>query len=378
MIKALILIARIIFGLVFIFSGFVKAIDPLGTAYKLQDYFMAFEMEWLMNTALPISIIMNAMEFIIGLAVLLGLKMKYSAWGGLLFMLFFTSLTLYIAIANPVPDCGCFGDAIVISNWSTFYKNIVFLAAAVFLFYKRKEIKPLLGEKRDWVLVSFIGLFIFGLSVYCLRNLPIIDFRPWKVGNNIPELMKEKKPAEIHINFLYKNSETGEEKELSQQQIMNEGTPQAPLWTFVGRKEKIIDPGMPAIIDNFQILDEFGDDYAEYYLEIEGYVFFVIAYDLNKTNKRAIVNKINNIALSLQENNIPIILLTGSTFQQIEDFKKEYDITYPIYQSDEISLKTIIRSNPGLLLMQGGVVIKKWAYRNIENFDKISRKYLAE
>jgi len=118
-------VSRILFGVVFIFSGFVKAVDPLGSTYKFQDYFLAFNAEWLFPLALPLSILLSALEFVVGASVLTGVKMKYSSWGGLLFMLFFTPLTLYIAIANPVPDCGCFGDALIISNWETFYKNLI-------------------------------------------------------------------------------------------------------------------------------------------------------------------------------------------------------------------------------------------------------------
>jgi uncharacterized membrane protein YphA (DoxX/SURF4 family) len=364
-------ISRIVFGLVFIFSGFVKAIDPLGTAYKLQDYFLAFGTEWLFPIALPLSVFMNGMEFLIGVAVLLGLKMRYSAWGAILFMLFFTPLTLYIAIANPVPDCGCFGDAIIISNWNTFYKNLIFLIAAVLIFVNRDKIKPLWNKKADWLIILIIALSTFGLSFYCLRNLPIIDFRPWKIGNNVSELMEEKQHPVIAISFVYENIQTGKTVEISQDDIMNNGTPSANDWRYVSRNEIVLDPGTPAAIENFQILDEFGDEYTEYYIENSDFQFIVIAYDLSITNKNAFVNKINKLAQDLEENNYSLIVLSGNTFPIIDDFRHKYQMSYPIYQTDAIALKTIIRSNPGLIMLKDGVVLKKWAYRNIPEYEEI-------
>jgi hypothetical protein len=299
------------------------------------------------------------------------LKMRYSAWGAILFMLFFTPLTLYIAIANPVPDCGCFGDAIIISNWNTFYKNLIFLIAAVLIFVNRDKIKPLWNKKADWLIILIIALSTFGLSFYCLRNLPIIDFRPWKIGNNVSELMEEKQHPVIAISFVYENIQTGKTVEISQDDIMNNGTPSANDWRYVSRNEIVLDPGTPAAIENFQILDEFGDEYTEYYIENSDFQFIVIAYDLSITNKNAFVNKINKLAQDLEENNYSLIVLSGNTFPIIDDFRHKYQMSYPIYQTDAIALKTIIRSNPGLIMLKDGVVLKKWAYRNIPEYEEI-------
>ncbi len=310
--RYIVYISRILFGAVFIFSGFVKAIDPLGSAYKFQDYFLAFGTEWMSFAALPMAILLSTLEFIIGMGVLFGIKMRWSAWGALLFMAFFTPLTLYIAITDPVPDCGCFGDAIIISNWETFYKNVVVLAAAIIVFLYRKQIKPPWSKTIDHALMILVTAGILLLSAYCLRNLPIIDFRPWKVGND------------VEIGFFY-------------------------------------------------IEDEFGEDLTDQYLSEPGYVFMVIAHDLHRTNTRAFHETITPLAREARQHGHLFIALTGSTVYAIEEFRHEHQTPYPFYLSDDIELKTIIRSNPGLVLIKDGVIKGKWAHRNIPTFEEIFR-----
>ncbi|MFW5708151.1 MAG: BT_3928 family protein [Bacteroidota bacterium] len=371
-INLLLWLSRILFGIVFIFSGFVKAIDPLGSTYKFQDYFLAFDAQWLFPTALPLAILMSALEFVIGVTVLLGIKMRYSAWGGLLFMLFFTPLTLYIAVFEPVSDCGCFGDALVISNWATFYKNIFILAAAIFIFINRHKVKPLWSETRDWYLVAAVSLFIVALSVYCLRNLPLMDFRPWKIGNNIAEKMQPLQEEIAEYTFIYRNTETGQTKEFALDQL-----PEADKgWEFVDRKEEIIQPFIEAPIDDFVIQDEDGFDLTENYLGNPDYQFLLIAYDLHRTNREAFSQRINKFAQKAEQANVSFIVLTASSFEDIDLFRHEMQAAYPFYQADGIKLKTIIRSNPGLVLMKDWVVIDKWAHRNIPEFEQVQEQYM--
>jgi len=366
-------ISRILFGVVFIFSGYVKAIDPLGSTYKFQDYFLAFGTEWLFPVALPLSVLMSSLEFVIGVTVLLGIKMRYSAWGGMLFMLFFTPLTLYIALANPVSDCGCFGDALVISNWATFYKNIFILAASIFIFVHKDKIKPFWSEKQDWFLVGFITFFIVMLSVYCLRNLPIIDFRPWRIGNNIQEKMKPVQEEIAEFSFIYRNTVTGEQKKFSLDNLPSS----AEGWEYVDRTENILQEFIPAAIEDFVIQDEYGYDYHEAYLGNPDYQFLLIAYDLRRTHGKSFNKRINEFAAEAEANNISFIALTGSSLEEIDLFRHEMQAAYPFYQSDAIKLKTIVRSNPGLVLMKDWVVIHKWHHRNIPEFSKVKKKYLS-
>ncbi len=374
LINALLWISRILFGLVFIFSGFVKAVDPLGSTYKFQDYFLAFGTEWLFPTALPLAILMSALEFVIGITVLLGIKMRYSAWGGLLFMLFFTPLTLYLAIAEPVSDCGCFGDALVISNWATFYKNIFILAAAVFIFIHRGKVKPLWSEKKDWYLVGFFSVAIVLFSVYCLRNLPVLDFRPWKVGNNIEEMMQPVQEEIAEYTFVYKNTTTGAQKEFDLDELpsSDEG------WEFVDRKVNVIQEYIEAPIDDFVIQDEDGYNMAEAYLGNPDYQFLLIVYDVHRTHEAAFERRINSFAAKAQADNISFIALSGSSLDDIEVFRHRVQAAYPFFQSDAVKLKTIVRANPGLVLMKDWEIIEKWHHRNIPEYEKVKEKHIDD
>ncbi len=374
LINILLWISRLLFGVIFIFSGFVKAIDPLGSTYKFQDYFMAFGTEWLFPTALPLSILMSGLEFVIGFTVLLGIKMRYSAWGGLLFMLVFTPLTLYIAIFEPVSDCGCFGDALIISNWATFYKNIFILAAAVFIFFYKDRVKPLWSEKKDWYLVLLLFVFITWLSVYGLRNLPVMDFRPWKVGNNIAEQMQPIQEEIAEFYFIYRNTETGEQKEFAVSDLpaAEDG------WEYVDRKEIIIQEYIEAPIDDFVIQDESGFDVADIYLGNPDYQFLLIVYDVRRTNEKAFAIRINDFAARAEADDVSFIALTGSSLDDIDVFRHQIQAAYPFYQSDAIKLKTIVRANPGLVLMKDWEVIAKWHHRNIPSYEEAKEKYMKE
>jgi len=370
--KFLLWISRILLGVVFIFSGFVKAIDPLGSAYKFQDYFMAFGTEWLSFTALPMAVLLSTLEFIIGVGVLFGIKMRLSAWGGFLFMLFFTPLTLYIAITDPVPDCGCFGDAIIISNWSTFYKNVVIMAAAVVVFLYRNKIRPPWSKFADNLLMVLVTAGVLLLSAYCLRNLPVIDFRPWKIGNDVTELvMPTEEVAETYL--IFEHEETGETREYPADDYPWDDPEWAAVWSFKDQRREIIQPYEEAEIDAFYIEDEFGDDLTDFYMTEPGYLFMVVAPDLYRTNTRAFENAITPLWRQAEAEGHTFIVLTGSTLDAIGEFTEAYD-TPPrelFYLSDEIELKTIVRSNPGLVLMKDGVVKDKWAHRNIPELDEI-------
>jgi uncharacterized membrane protein YphA (DoxX/SURF4 family) len=373
-IRLMLLVSRILFGVVFIFSGFVKAIDPLGSTYKFQDYFLSFGMEAFFPLALPLAIIMSSLELVIGLAILFRVKMKYSAWGGLLFMIFFTPLTLYIAIFEPVSDCGCFGDALIISNWATFYKNIFILAAAIFIFIYRNQMKPLWSEKKDWYIIGVFVIFSVSLSVYCLRNLPIIDFRPWKIGNNIEEKMKPVQDEIVEFSFIYRNTATGETREFD----INNLPSTDDGWEYVDRKETLIQEFIPAPIDNFVIEDEDGFDVTWDYLGNPDYHFILVAYDLHKTSHRAFRRRINAFAEAAEAEGRQFIVLTASSHADIDVFRHEVQAAYPFFQADGVKLKTIIRANPGLLLMKDWVVVDKWHHRNIPSYDKVREKHIGK
>lgn len=368
--KVLLWLSRILFGVIFIFSGFVKAIDPLGSTYKFQDYFLAFGTEWMFPLALPFSVLMSGLELVIGIAILLGLKTRFTAWGGLLFMAFFTPLTFYIALTDPVPDCGCFGDALIISNWDTFYKNIVILAAAIIIFIYRNKIRPLWSEKKDWYLLGASSLAVLGLSIYCLAYLPIIDFRPWKIGNDIRERLTPTE-EEGETFLIFENQQTGETAEYPASNYPWNDAEWTAVWKYKDQRREITTPFIEAEITNFWIEDESGFDMTEFYLNDPGYLFLVVAYDLSRTNTRSFVNKINPLAEKAEAAGHTLIVLTAASFDNMESFRHEFQTAFPFYQSDAIALKTIIRSNPGLLLLKDGMVIDKWPHRRIPAFENI-------
>ncbi|MFA5532990.1 MAG: BT_3928 family protein [Mariniphaga sp.] len=212
--------ARIIVGLTFIFSGFVKGIDPWGSAYKFSDYFLALHLDWLLWASFPLGVILAFTEFAIGTAFLLNTCMRLFSWLALLFMAFFTVITFWIAIENPVTDCGCFGDALIISNWETFYKNLILIALTLIVFIYRNRIQGV-PEKKTGFILSGVFLTVYaGFVIYSYNHLPVFDFRPYKVGVNIPEAMEipEDAPADEYENiFYYRNKKSGEIKQFTEE-----------------------------------------------------------------------------------------------------------------------------------------------------------------
>jgi len=208
-------VSRIAVGLLFIYSGFVKGVDPLGTQFRIEDYFYAYGTLWALPFALVLSLILNAFEFSLGVLLLLKLKTKYIAWLVFLLMIFFTITTLNDAVNNPVPDCGCFGDALIIANWQTFYKNLVIGAFVMIIFLRKSSYVNLRKNKIQWSAIALIFVLFEGFEIFTVRHLPFIDFRPWKVDTQL--LPKDPQPAEYF--FTYKNTTSGEEKETTAKTI---------------------------------------------------------------------------------------------------------------------------------------------------------------
>ena len=364
--------ARIFFAAVFIFSGFVKAVDPLGSTYKFQDFLMAFGVEWLFPAALPLAVLLSALEFVIGFAFLFGLKMQVFAPAGLALMAVFTPATIFIALTDPVPHCGCFGDAIVISNPATAFKNVLLFAAAAVVFFNRRNIRPLLSGKNEGLSILAAAVMIAGISLYGLTYLPVIDFRPWKVGNNIAELIAPPEEASRQIVLVFKNRKTGETRDYPADDYPWDDPEWAELWEYKDRKEKKKKPDAESPIANFSIMDESGLDLTESFIGAPGYLYLVVAYDLNTTRSRAFDEKLAPLAEMAMQSGRDWIALTASPPEIVHDFRKTHDAAYPFFFSDERALKTIIRSNPGLVVLKDGVVIGKWPYRKLPSPDTIN------
>lgn len=366
-------VARVLLGLVFIFSGFVKGIDPWGIAYKFTDYLNAWGMESLTSLAFPLGILLSVSEFVIGIALLFNVFISLFSLFALLVMGFFTVLTLVVAIQNPVTDCGCFGDALILTNWQTFYKNILFSAFAIIVFAYRRKYRPQHFQLIPPIMgVATVAVFLY-LIDYSYNHLPIIDFRPYKIGVNIPEGMAvpENAPQDVYENtFYYKNKNTGEVKQFNQDNYPWQDTIN---WEFESMDDPVlVQKGYEPPIHNFIIETPDGEDIKDFFLYDENYTFFFISHNLEKADLSNI-DTINKLAHYSEKNGINFIGLTSSVPENIEQFIHENNIPFKLFNADEITLKTMIRSNPGLILIKNGTILDKWHYNDfpsVEEFEK--------
>lgn len=356
------LMSRYLVAAVFIFSGFVKAIDPLGFTYKIEDYLRAFGgiYESFAVIAFPAAILLSTLELLIGLNLLLKLHIKLTSILALLFMLVMTPLTLYIALNNPVTDCGCFGDALVISNWATFYKNVVLIILVIILLIFNKKISNTLKPKTQSIIsIAFIGIGV-GLSVYCYLHLPLIDFRPYKIGVNIPNamLIPENAPTdEYSTNFIY-------EKNGVQKEFTLENYPKGDAtWKFVDQKSILLSKGYVAPIHDFSIVNASFEDITENVIYNQGDTYLLVMYEVNKASEEGAKNA-EIIYQKALKSGTPFYALTGSADEDVQDFIQKTGVTFPFCKTDPITLKTIIRANPGLVLIKNGTVVGKWNWRD--------------
>ena len=357
-------IARTLLALTFLFSGFVKAVDPLGTVYKIQDYLhegFGGVFQWAIPAAGVAAVCLIALEWLLGIAMLLNVRTQWTSWITLLFYCIMTPLTLYIAIANPVSDCGCFGDALVITNWQTFWKNIILLLLSICLVICRKAIPELFS----WWMESIITLAalgsVAGIMGYSYTHLPQIDFRPYKVGNHIPTLMEIPDDAEVdqyEITLIYA-------KDGKEQTFTLENYPKGdPEWTFVDQKSVLIKKGYVPPIHDFEIETLEGDYITQDILESEEPIALVVMYDLTKTDTTQLEKLMHMI------HEYPrVYFLTASGEEEIFAFAEELgwdeETTYSTFCfTDPITLKTIVRANPGVIVVQNGTIIDKYNLKN--------------
>jgi len=367
------LVSRILVGLVFTFSGFVKAVDPMGSTYKFSDYFYAFGMDGFVSVAFPLAILLSSLEFVLGLSLLFNAKKQIAANLALLFMLFFTPLTLLLAISNPVTDCGCFGDALVITNWQTFGKNVVILALSLIIFFGRKKENTTYPLWIQNLFILFSSFTVLWISIYSYRHLPIIDFRPYHIGANIGESMMipDGAPADQYRS-IFKYEKNGKVKKFDETNYPWQDS----TWTFVDATQIKIKAGYTPPIHDFSITNDKKGDITDQVLHKNGYTFLLIAKDLSKINKE-VLSKIDNLSLFAMEKEIPFLVLTASGNEEIENFKNKNDLSIDFYNTDEIQLKTIIRSNPGLVLLEKGTIVDKWHYNDLPSSKNLNGDLLA-
>lgn len=350
--KSGLVLCRVLVGALFVFSSFTKGVDPLGTKYKMLDYFIAYDIQWLNEYALPLAITMIMVEFIVGICLMLNLLPRLATLGASLLMIFFTVTTFFDAIYNLVPDCGCFGTAIKMSNWQTFFKNLIILAILIPLVFNNKSLVNKRVTSLGQILFTFvfIGLFI-GFEIYNVRHLPMIDFMEWKVGKNMKPVESED-PAEIYLTF--KNIETGEEEEyLSPNYPWNDSVWMSQ-WEFVSQRQEGVSQSF-----GFSILNDEGDDYTDLLFDSENLFVFVAPYLEEMTEKD--INECQRIYDFANENGFNYLWITSVNPEYVYELQDKYYMFDEVYYGDELELKAMVRSNPGLMLMNNGVILDKWS-----------------
>jgi uncharacterized membrane protein YphA (DoxX/SURF4 family) len=383
----LIHVSRILVGGLFIFSGFIKANDPLGFSYKLEEYFEVFKNDTgfgffgaFAHIALPLAIILCASEIIFGVLLLIGYKRNLTL--GLLSaqIMFFTFLTFYSACYNKVTTCGCFGDFLVLKPWTSFWKDVVLLILITLLISGKEQIKQVFNPMICSTLFLMAIIVSIGFPIYAYRNLPPLDFRAYKIGNNIRVEMKTKptyKPAEYETGFIYENIKTGKKEHFN---LKNYPWDDTLNWRWMATDNIIIKEAIDAPkITDFTVSGLDGEALTDALLNDKNYSFWLVMYDINKADDGAtLMAKINDLYKLASIEKLNVHGLTASSAKDIDAFKHEHNLLVDFNVVDGIVLKTMIRSNPGLMLMKNGTVIMNWHHNDFPTFSDVKGKWMKE
>lgn len=374
--KFLLRICRWLLGGVFIFSGIVKCIDPVGTAIKLSDYFQAFGWTWLQSWTMPLSVCLCLAEFLIGIHIFFGRNKRFFVPACALFVLVFTFLTLYIAIENPVSDCGCFGDAIVLDNWTTFYKNLVLCLLVGVLLYDMRKTEAVTNKNiSDSAFMLYVGYVVLFGSFLCwqgIYHLPLLDFRPFKSGVNIPESMGYAGTDGMNEEYYVVYEKDGIQREFSLEALPDEDSG----WTFIEQKVRSLsEGGKPSSsangIQDFFITDADNNDITFSLLEEPDYLFLLISPSL-KNFGESDWGQIRALHDYASEYGYPFYLLTVNEPELRRRWTEEMDMDIPAVYSDATIMKTIVRADPALLLLKNGTIYWKKNWRDAEVNELIS------
>jgi len=374
--------ARILVGLLFIFSGLVKINDPLGFSYKLEEYFEVFHITFLNGFALSISIILCSLEIILGFALLIGVRAVSVAWGLLLLIIFFAFLTFYSAYFQVVQTCGCFGDAIPLTPWQSFSKDVVLLLLIIVIFKNRRDITPLFSPKTsDNLLIASVVISV-GFGLYTYNFSPVVDFLPYKVGANIPEEMSTPpgaKPDEYELTYNLKNKKTGATKTMTNTEYLKTNIWKDYNWEVIGQPEsRLVKKGFTPKIRDLAIQDAQGNDYTKELVSNPYNNIIIVANDLAKADEEAI-GRLNAMAINLAQNfNTRTVMLTSNSHQYTEAYAKQHKLMFEIFYADGVPLKTMVRANPGILLLKNGTVLGKWHYHSMPKYDDLVKKYFQQ
>ena len=359
---------RFLLGATFVFSGFVKAIDPIGTQYKLQDYISAVGMGGIVPDIVTLlaSVALSALEFSLGVFVLFAIRRHLVSKILVAFMAVMTLITVWIALFNPVKDCGCFGEALRLTNVQTLLKNIVLLAASVVVAWRPLRMYRFLSRSTQWIAINYTILFVLLLSAHCLYHLPLIDFRPYHIGMNIKKGMEIPVGApqpEFETTFILQKN--GVKKEFTLDNYPDSS------WQFVDSKTVQTKEGYVPPIHDFSIQKADGDDITDSVLTAKGYIFLLVSPHLEQADDSNF-GDIDLLYEYCQERKIPFYCLTASTKKDIDHWADITGAEYPFCFTDETTLKTIIRSNPGLLLLKDGTIIRKWSHNDLPSSSSLN------
>jgi len=354
--------SRIFVGILFIISGLIKLNDPVGFSYKLDEYSSepVFNMPFLVPFTLVLALFLVVLEVVLGVMLLIGYKVKFTIWSLLLLIVLFTFLTFYSAYFNVVKDCGCFGDALKLTPWQSFGKDIILLFFILILFFNQKLVNPLFSTTvRNTIVLLSVVLCAF-MGYWVLNHLPLIDFRAYKVGNNIQKGMEIPEGAPksvVEMVFIYKVN--GVDKEFTEKDLM--AVPEGA--TFVDRKDKIITEGYIPPIHDFSMEKE-GSDYKEELLEEPKLLIFV-AYNLAKADASGLA-KLEPLHKAAVAKGYKVICMTSSSKEEIDQFTKQHQFTFDFYFCDGTTLKTIERANPSIVIVNKGTIQQKVHYNDVD------------
>ncbi len=398
--KILVRIIQFLVGGLFLFSGFIKAVDPLGTSYKMHDYFSAFQNDWpsfklfwdfMSSYSTQLAVFMLVLELALGLAIIIGWKRKFTLWLTLGLMVFFTFLTGYTYLSgytmghwyNPaswvfnakdmkVTDCGCFGDFIKLKPYTSFYKDVVLDFLILVLLIGNAKMYLLVRDRLGNIIV---GVGTFASYMFCLSNyywgLPMIDFRPYAVGKSISEGMKLPPGAKrdsVAMIFIYEKD--GKKEELTTDQLGKVDS----TYKFIDRTDKMIREGDRPAIHDFTINSVDGTDITEDVLSMDR-VFLLVANEIAHSNNK-VQNRINDFVSLCHKEGIDFIGMTSSSPKEVDTFRHEHNSMFDYYYADATTLKTMMRSNPGLMLLKRGTVVAMWHHRDFPTFEEVKKEYL--
>jgi uncharacterized membrane protein YphA (DoxX/SURF4 family) len=340
-------------GILFIFSGLVKVNDPIGTSIKLKEYFEVFANDFapffqvFAPYSLTIAVFVVVLEVVLGIALLLHYRMKLTAWLFLLLIAFFTFLTFYSAYFNKVTECGCFGDAIPLTSWQSFTKDVILSVLVILIFIRKKHYKAFIPVKTNDIIIGIAFIINIYLAIHSINHLPYLDFRAYKVGNYIPDLMVPSEP----YRYKYIMERDGEEYEFTEY-------PSDTTYTY--KDMIILNPEAQPKITDYHIWTDDGEFTEETFI---GNKLFIVIYDVTKASAKhmdEIVALISEI-----ESQVDVWALTASADTEFEIFRHEHQLAIPYFYADMTVLEAIIRSNPGLWLMKDGTVIGKWHHNDV-------------